>query len=142
MSYASADNLTQRYGVRLVEQLTDRATPPAGTVDAAVVAAALADADAVIDGYLAARYILPLAGVPPLLTDLAGAIAIYKLHSFAPDPKIDQDYKDAIVALDRIARGIIRLPLAGVSPAGSPLSGVETVDRDRPFSADNLHGFI
>ncbi len=134
--------LTARYGERLLLQLTDRATPPAGAVDSAIVDAALGDTDAVIDGYLAGRYALPLSETPPLLADLAQAIAIYKLHSFLPDPKIDQDYKDAIAALDKIARGVVRLPLAGVEPQGTDLSGVVTTDRERPFSPENLKGFI
>lgn len=142
MSYATISMLTARYGERLLLQLTDRATPPAGAVDSAIVDAALGDTDAVIDGYLAGRYALPLSETPPLLADLAQAIAIYKLHSFLPDPKIDQDYKDAIAALDKIARGVVRLPLAGVEPQGTDLSGVVTTDRERPFSPENLKGFI
>ncbi len=142
MSYATLDMLTDRYGERLLLQLTDRATPPAGAVDSAIVDAALGDTDAVIDGYLAGRYALPLGATPPLLADLAQTIAIYKLHSFMPDPKIEQDYKDAMAQLERISRGVVRLPLAGVEPEGSDLSGVVTTDRDRPFTADNLTGFI
>ncbi|MCC7097272.1 MAG: DUF1320 domain-containing protein [Thermomonas sp.] len=142
MSYATLDMLTARYGERLLLQLTDRATPPAGAVDSAIVDAALGDTDAVIDGYLAGRYALPLSSTPPLLADLAQAIAIYKLHPFMPDPKIEQDYKDAMTQLDRISRGTVRLPLEGVEPAGTDLSGVVTTDRDRPFTAENLTGFI
>ncbi|NNG05319.1 MAG: DUF1320 domain-containing protein, partial [Inquilinus sp.] len=80
MSYATQAQLVERYGtVRLVE-LTDRAEPPAGAIDAAVIDRALADADALIDGYVAARYDLPLPAVPDLLRDLALSIVFYKLH--------------------------------------------------------------
>lgn len=142
MPYTSQDILTDRFGERMLRQLTDRATPPAGTVDADVVARALADTDAVIDGYLAGRYALPLATTPPLLVDLASAIAIYKLHPNAPSSKIEADYKDAIAALARIATGVIRLPVAGVEPEGSDATGVEVTDRERPFTEENLRGFI
>ena len=55
MTYATLDQLTDRYTERLLRQLTDRAAPPAGAIDAEVVDRALADTDAVIDGYLAGR---------------------------------------------------------------------------------------
>lgn len=142
MSYITLDQLTDRYGERLLVQITDRAAPPVGSVDTAVVNRALADTDAVIDGYLAGRYALPLAEVPPLLTDLGQAIAIYKLHMFEPDPKIAQDYKDALASLDRIAKGVIRLPVTGIEPESSGASGVVTIDREREFTPENLTGFI
>ena len=142
MSYASQEQLEDRFGERLLIQLTDRSTVPTGVIDPAVVARALADTDAVIDGYLAGRYALPLAETPPLLADLAQAIAIYKLHPFAPDAKIEQDYKDAIATLNRIATGTVRLELAGVEPESSGAAGVETIDRERPLTPENLKGFI
>lgn len=142
MPYITLDQLTDRYGERLLVQITDRAAPPVGSVDTAVVNRALADTDAVIDGYLAGRYALPLAEVPPLLTDLGQAIAIYKLHMFEPDPKIAQDYKDALAGLDRIAKGVIRLPVTGIEPESSGASGVVTIDREREFTPENLTGFI
>lgn len=142
MAYATIDQLTDRYGERLLIQVTDRSTPPSSVIDPAVVDRALADTDATIDGYLAGRYALPLTATPPLLADLAQAIAIYKLHPFAPDPKIEQDYKDAIGALDRLSRGVIRLPIAGIEPTSSGAAGVETIDRERDMTPDNLRGFV
>lgn len=142
MPYATQDQLTDRFGEKMVRQLTDRATPPAGAIDADVVARALADTDAVIDGYLAGRYALPLVATPDLVVDLALAIAIYKLHlSTAPD-LIVNNYKDAIATLNRIGTGVVRLPVAGVEPESSGASGVETTDRERPFTELNLKGFI
>ena len=142
MPYASLSILTDRYGEQVLIDLTDRATPAAGEVDSEVVDRALADADAVIDGYLAGRYKLPLTEAPPLLIDIAAVIAIWKLHRWAPDPKIEQDYKDALASLDRIARGVIRLPLEGVEPESSGAEGVVTTDRERPFTEANLKGWI
>lgn len=142
MAYATIDQLVDRYGERLLLQVTDRSTPPAGVIDTAVVDRALANTDATIDSYLAGRYALPLDQAPPLLTDLAQAITIYKLHPFAPDLKIEQDYKDAVASLDRIAKGVMRLPIAGVEPVSSGAAGVEVIDRDRDMTPENLRGFI
>ncbi len=122
--------------------LTDRADIPTGSIHMGVVDRALSDTDAMIDGYLAGRYALPLAAVPVMLTDIAQQIAIWKLHIAAPDPKIEADYKDALRQLRDISAGTIRLSLAGVEPAGTGGSGVVITDRERPLTADNLKGFI
>lgn len=142
MPYATLADLTDRYGAALLVALTDRADPPAGAIDGAVVARALADTDALIDGHLAGRYALPLAEVPPLLRDVALAVAIWKLHTYAPDPKIEADYRDALRLLRDVAAGAVRLPVAGAEPAGTGASGARATDRDRPLTAETLRGFV
>lgn len=142
MTYATQAELVERFGETMLIDLTDRANPPAGTIDAGVVADALADTDAMIDGYLLGRYLLPLAATPALLKDLAKAIAIYKLHGDSVADKIRADYQDALKTLDKIAAGTIRLNVAGVEPVSSGASGVKTTDRPRDFTPDNLKGFI
>lgn len=140
MPYTDLDQLTDRFGERLLLDLADR--DGSGMVDAEVVSRTITDTDATIDGYLAGRYKLPLGTTPPLLADLAQAIAIYKLHTYEPDPKIAEDYKNAMRQLRELANGTIRLTAAGVEPASSGSSGVQTNDRDRPMTEDNLRGFI
>jgi phage gp36-like protein len=142
MTYCTLAQLTDRYGEAKLRQLTDRATPPAGTIDATVVDRALADADAAIDGYLAGRYVLPLAEVPMLLADLAQAIAIYKLHSTSVTEKIKDDYDAAMRTLREIANGTVRLGVAGIEPAASNATGVRTTDRARELTPNNMKGFI
>lgn len=142
MTYATLAQLTDRYGAQMLVNLTDRAEVATGEIDEAVIDRALADTDALIDGYLAGRYVLPLAATPPLLADLAGAIAVWKLHTHKPDDKIEADYRDARRTLDAIAKGDVRLPVAGVEPAGTGGSGARITDRDRPFTEANLKGFI
>jgi phage gp36-like protein len=142
MSYASQQQLVDRYGEKLLRQLTDRATPPAGAIDAAVVDRALADTDAVINGYLQGRYVLPLAQTPELLADTAQSIAIYKLHGTAVADKIKDDYAQALATLRMIALGTVRLEVAGIEPAANDASGVRTSDRPRDMTPGNLKGFI
>lgn len=142
MTYTTLDILVDRYGQDTLQRLTDRATPPAGAIDVEVVNRALADADGVIDGYLAGRYQLPLDQTPPLLADIAASIAIYKLHPRSAPEKIEADYRDALASLNRIAQGVIRLDVAGVEPEASGASGVQATDRARPMTAANLKGFI
>lgn len=142
MTYATQQQMTDRYGAAQLVNLTDRAAVATGTIDATVVARALSDADAVIDGYLAGRYSLPLISAPPLIADLAQCIAYWKLHISEPDPKTRTDYEQAVKMLKDIATGTIRIPAAGIEPATSGASGVQVTDRERPFTAENMTGFI
>lgn len=142
MTYATQDQLIDRFGERMIVALTDRGETASGMIDADVIVRALVDTDAMIDGYLAARYALPMAETPPLVSDLALTIAIYKLHVAAPDPKIDDDYKQALRSLRDIAAGTIRLPVAGVEPGGTGGTGVRITDRERPLTESNMKGFI
>ncbi|MFC3179457.1 gp436 family protein [Cypionkella sinensis] len=134
MTYATQQQMATRFGEAQLVLLTDRASVATGVIDAAVMARALSDADAVIDGYLGARYTLPLAEIPPLITDLAQVIAYWKLHISEPDAKTRTDYEQAVKMLKDIANGTIRIPAAGIEPATSGASGVMTTDRDRPFT--------
>lgn len=143
MPYATLDNLTDRFGADMLVGLTDRSQPATGVIDAAVVDRALADADAMVDGYVGGRYVLPLAEVPPLIADIARTIAIWKLHTYKPDDKITEDYKDALRILRDISDGKITLNVASNSaPATVEGSGARLTDRERPLTAENLKGYI
>lgn len=143
MSYATLQLLTNRVGEATLIALTDRGEVPLGIVDVDVLGRALADADAVIDGYLAANYALPLASTPALIADLAQAITLWKLHTTTPEDKVKADYDVAIKTLRDIAQGVIRIPdAAGVDATPSGAQGVQFIDRERPFTPENMTGFI
>lgn len=142
MTYATLQQLSDRYGEEMLVLLTDREEVASGDIDMAVIGRALADTDAMIDGFLKGRYVLPLAETPPLLADIAQMIAIWKLHRHQPNEKIEKDYKEAMTLLDRIATGKVRLPIDGAEPATSGGSGARITDRARPLTAENLKGFI
>lgn len=142
MNYTTLAALSDRYGARMLVALTDRAAVATGEIDATVVARAIADSAALIDGYLGARYRLPLAQVPPLVADLAARIAIWNLHTSAADPKIEADYREAIRSLEGLSKGVLRLDLDGVEPPGAGNSGARITDRERPMTAENLTGYV
>lgn len=142
MTYATLQQLTDRFGGQMLVQLTDRAAVPAGAIDQGVVDRALADTDAVIDASVSVRYRLPLDVVPAVVADIALAIAIYKLHVFATDPKIKDDYDQALRDLRDLANGTKKLDAAGVAPASSGASGVIATDRARPLTPETMHGLI
>jgi len=142
MAYTTLQELNDRYGESLLIELTDRGDSSINVVNADTVTQAINDAGAQIDGYLQGRYKLPLAETPPLIKDLAKAISIYKLHVFSASEKIKEEFKDAVATLRDIGKGTVRLPIAGIEPAGSGSSGVQITDRERPLEASKMTGFI
>ncbi|MDH4122378.1 MAG: DUF1320 domain-containing protein [Deltaproteobacteria bacterium] len=77
MPYATQSDIVTAYGNDALLLVADRNGD--GLVDGPVVDKALADASALMDSYLAARYPVPLVVVPPVLTQVAVDIALYEL---------------------------------------------------------------
>ena len=142
MAYCTLDQLQTRFGETLLIDLSHREGERPVAPDAALFERVIADADALIDGYLKGRYQLPIAAVPPILTDLSQAIAIYKAHSSVAAEKIRKDYEDALKTLKDIGSGAARLDVAGAEPAASGSSGARITDRQRPFTEKNLEGWV
>lgn len=138
MGYATQQDLVDRFGETELAQLTDRDT--AAFVDAAVLSRALADADAEIDGYLAARFTLPLTVVPPILVRLAADIARFRLYDDRATEQVRTRYEDAVRLLREVAAG--RFVVDGATPLGST-AAVPVLARtaERLFSDELLSGY-
>lgn len=136
MSYATKANMISAFGEDEVIALTDRSN--AFVIDDAVLAAALAEADAEIDPYLAGHYVLPPASVPAVLVGKACDITRYRLSGAGVTETdiVRMRYTDAIKFLDKVAAG--KLPLALDALGGVPVAtggvkfsgGVRTFDRN------------
>lgn len=137
MPYAAQSQLVERFGERALVELTDRAEPPAGAIDAAVLDRAIAEVDALIDGYLAARYDLPLAATPPLVAALAADLVFHRLHAVIVPEAVAEAARAARKLLEQIADGRVRLDLAGAEPAAAP-GGVRATASPRVFTAGLL----
>jgi phage gp36-like protein len=140
-TYATEEDLIDRYGERLLVDLTDRGDVSTGVTDSDTIARALTDATVEVDGYLR-LYKLPLTEIPPALVAITCALAIFQLHVHAPSEKIKMDYETAQRRLREISAGTFKLPIAGVEPDTSGSGGARTTDRERPFTETNLKGFI
>ena len=136
MPYAGTADLAARYQERELRHLTD---PNAQAVDDTRALRALGDATEEIDGYLAQRFVLPLASAatgaalgsaPVLLVRLCCDIAIYRMQTLRPADEIKdarQRYDDAIKLLKSMAKGEatlagvkLRADVAPAAPAQSP----------------------
>ena len=142
MGYAVQQDLVDRFGDAELKQLTDRVNGT--TIDAAVVAAALADADAEVDSYLITRYTLPLTAVPDVLKLTACNIARYRLYasqSVEASETVRNNYKDAVAWLRDVAAGRANLdPNASAAvPAGT--GGPQYNKPDRVFNRDTLKDY-
>ena len=140
MTYATQADLSDRFGATELAQLTDRTSGL--VIDTAVLARALADADAEIDSYLATRYALPLASTPVVLVRLAADMARYRLYDDRVTESVRVRYQDAVSLLKRLASGEVRLDGAATPPAAaSDSSGIAVRAPDRVFSADVLANY-
>jgi phage gp36-like protein len=138
MAYCTASDLTNSgLSSATLIQLTDDNGD--GVADAAVIAEAIAQADAEIDGYLGGRYAIPVAPVPALLRNLSVAVSAWKLYSHRGlnDERRRQDYDDAIATCRRLAKGEMVLPAATsgeVATDGADLPEASRSSADRIFT--------
>lgn len=125
MPYALPADLITSFGVAELIQQTD--LTGSGEYNADTVARALTDASALIDGYVASRYSLPLAATPALLVTLCCDLARYALYVDAV-PDIVQARRDqAVASLRDIAAGRVRLDAGQGSDTPAAPSGLADV---------------
>lgn len=168
MTYATATDLLTRFDATEIAQRADRGVPrlvgaplmtavaSGAALDAftdeevaratqalAVVQRALQDADDAINGYISARYTLPLAPVPAVLARVACELARFYLY----DDQVTDLIKDRQAAnikwLAEVSKGVVSLgadAASGVQPVSS--SGAELVSSAPVWKRVNSQGFI
>jgi phage gp36-like protein len=140
--YINRAGLEERFGATEIEQLVDDdqdGTEEAGEVEA--VDRACTDASRLIDGYLAARYTLPLVSTPELVVGWAADIARYRLWDDAAPEEVRRRYEDALAQLKLLAEGKIALPPGS---DGTPVTGPLVFggySNCRVFTEDTLRGY-
>lgn len=138
MTYATQQNLTDRFGATELAQLTDRTAGT--TIDATVVGKALADADAEINGYLATRYTLPLAPVPTIIERLACDLARYYLFEDRVTDIVQTRYDAAVRFLTAVSKGVVTLGVDAASAAPAESGGAQVAAGDRIFTIGKADG--
>jgi len=143
MAYCTqSDILNQITTVELI-QLTDDAV--AGVINTTIVARAIADADAEIDGYLGSRHVVPLTTVPAIVLKISVDLSIFNLYSrrgTIPDIRADR-YKNAIRFLEQVGQG--KISLGASDPGGNPPESnapeMSGSNPERSFTRSTLESF-
>ena len=156
MSYASIADLRGRYLERDLIALTDENNQ---TADESRLQSALDDASAEINGYLAARYQLPLVDAvlltplvaPQILVRACTDIGVYRLESLRPLSDMQdarKRYEDWIKLLLSIGKGEVQLAGAKLKGgvAETPLQVLGSGEAEhcaapRKFTSESLGGY-
>jgi phage gp36-like protein len=130
--YCSETAFKERFGAEELANLlatdTDR-----------TYAAAAADADAIVDGYVGSRYTLPLVTVPAFVVGIAADLTRYELYEEAPTKEVIERRKMALDMLRDIRDGNLVLPGADTS-AAAPAVAVKA--NDTVFTEERLGCFL
>lgn len=147
MTYASQQDLIDRFGTDKLAQLTDKVNRPATVIDAVTTGKALEDASALIDSYVGKRFDLPLSAVPDILVRFCADIALYYLYGSKAedDGPVERKYKEALAWLKDVSRGLVQLDDGSGSgdpaaPAGD--GGVRMKGNSRPITEETMKGYI
>lgn len=136
MAYVLQQDIVDRYGQDALIVASDRDGD--GQIDQAVVDQALADADAEIDGYVRAKYPLPLEPVPQILVRIGVDIALYRMAATSDIGAEEHRtrYEDAIALLRRIRSGEVSLGLPDTPPSSTGRAHVTS--NKRLFNRDSM----
>lgn len=168
MTYATPTELLTRFDASEIAQRVDRGVPRLVTVqlmiDVAagaslgaysadaqaraqaalvVVQRALQDAGDTINGYISARYTLPLAPVPAVLSRVACELARFYLYDDQVTDPIKDRHAANIKWLGEVSKGVVSLgadATSGVQPVSS--AGAELVTSGSVWKRENSRGFL
>ena len=141
MSYCTEDDLIRRYGEKELIQLSNK-DGNGTTLNVLVVAQAIADAEAEINGYLQGRYTLPLSSVPDALVAYACDIARYRLYDDNASEHVTDMYDDALAWLVMIAKGQTSLGIDQAGKSAAVSGGPASVGNQRVFDKATLKDFL
>lgn len=142
MPYATSDDLVERFGEPQLLLLADRDGDQ--VIDVAVVAGAIADADAIVDLHVRGRYAVPLQPAPAEIKRIVCDLVRRSLYGNATE------VPDSVLSADRAARDLLRLIAdgkVGLDAAPAPVTDtggaleVETAGPAPFFTDDSLKGF-
>ncbi|BCU88721.1 hypothetical protein YP72344_02160 [Yersinia pseudotuberculosis] len=140
MRYCTLEDVKRAIPEYTLIQLTAD-DPAAEKPNEQVLADALRYGEELVDGYLVARYVLPLSPVPTVVRDAVLYLARYWLYQRRPEGAIPEavkeGYKETLDLLMRIQKGAVSVG----TPAGQdmPEPGVFKISAPKPlFGRDTL----
>lgn len=138
MPYTTAQQLTDRFGLDELIQITNPTDPTATAVNAVKLDGAVADIDALIDAKLQARYTLPMLLVPLVLSNVACDLVRARLYDDRIPERLAERERAALKLLDQMASGQMALGLDAVAQATPTTDGPQYFSAGRVFSPDSL----
>ncbi|WP_065204250.1 gp436 family protein [Shewanella woodyi] len=143
MSYASVQEMQQRFGKHDLTLLTEREGSVPGEINQAVLEQALTDASAEIDGYLAGRYQLPLHPIPAVLERNCCDIARYFLYGDRAPEQVEKRYLAVVKYFNSVSKGEINLALSDSGSTAKTSDLTVRVESDGSiFSRKKSTGFM
>lgn len=121
MNYCDKQDLVDRFDAKELIQITD--VHHTGDIDDDKINRAITDASAKIDGIIGARYTLPLASVPDVLTVSACHITRYYLYDNRVPEAVENNFKAEIKFLEQVVMGKATL---GIDEAAADNTGGKT----------------
>lgn len=149
MAYCSVEDIKSIIPEQQLVRLTVDNPDIESEIDTAVFEKCTEFSDSLIDGYVRARYTLPLKYVPEFLKQLSKDITAYRLYLRRPQEipeHIKENYKNAIELLKDIKKGDIELETPAEMPDDSEMSKPKGAylhkTSKRMFPDDVLNKFI
>ena len=144
--YATKDAMLARFGNSELVQASNLDLPVGPdpmAIDDNVLNAVMSEANSMVDGYIQAKYRLPLNPVPPSLTAKACDIARFTLWKSRASERVLEGYNNAIAFLKDIARGLVALGPTATTEAPTVAIGAKSyVDPDEPeMSTGNMNDY-
>lgn len=139
--YCSSSDLSTRLTAAQVVALAD--DDGDGVADTSVVDAAITDADAEIDVWLAPRYQVPFTTAPAFIASASATLAaerLFRRHRDTPPEALQASIDETRAMLERISKGQADLP-EDDEAVGRARSDSTTRDTDATLDADALDGF-
>ncbi|NBC46823.1 MAG: DUF1320 domain-containing protein [Gammaproteobacteria bacterium] len=118
MSYATTQEMLNRYGTAELVQLTD---PPerTGSINTQRLTESIEAANAMVDAYLSGGgYNTPLVGASEAVIDAACIIARYKLYRYEVPDTVVFAKDEAINFLEKVAKGTLSLNVQSENESG------------------------
>jgi phage gp36-like protein len=132
--YLTREGYEQQFGVEELQQLVSDGNDYADAENAAA---------GIVDGYIAAKYSLPLVSVPGMVLGWVGDITRYRLWDQRAPEEVRRRYEDALSQLRDLAAGRMHLPPGsdGAQPATGDAFIADGYSATRVFTADTLADF-
>ena len=141
MSYCTLDDLLLRFGTDELVRLTNIDDPSATTINAAVLAVMITDADAVINDFLC-NY-LPLPSIPARLVRAACDIVRYFLYKDMPTEHVVARFDDACHYLKHIDLDQMGIGADATGTAVIDVSDSIGIDQGRSlFGQHQMHDYL